>query len=165
MRRTARGLLPPLRSRGGLGWGALKMDQDGVHHELRRLDDFVIPESKHMVPARLQVIRAALVAFELLDVLSTIELDGQPAFHAREVHDVRSNRQLAPELVPGQPAEPQVLPQEPFAIGRSIAQVASIDPLAFHEEDPTPTLPCVAGEGEECGAEVEPAIGDCRVDA
>ena len=57
-----------------------------------------------------------------LGMLAAVELDEQLFGHAGEVHDVRTDRLLAPELVAAKLLLAQVVPEEAFGVGLALAQ-------------------------------------------
>jgi hypothetical protein len=75
----------------------------------------MVPEAEHAQAARLEIAGAAGIA--TFAMLSSICLDDQLSFHAKEVGDVRSDGDLAPELKPGELAVAETLPEEFLCFG------------------------------------------------
>jgi len=84
---------------------------DPLDHRRGLRQDLVIPESKHPITFPFEQVRTLLVSVLLLRMLAAIDLDHELRTQTREVHDVRADGLLPPELPTLDLASAQLLPQ------------------------------------------------------
>jgi len=78
----------------------LKMPGYRFQNAVHVVQNFLVPESQHLITIRLQIFRSEIIGFPctLVAMLSTIKLNHEPRFQAKEAGDVRTNRVLPPEF-------------------------------------------------------------------
>jgi len=85
------------------------------------LQNFVIPESNHTIPAARQPLRTFEIFQQMVRVLPTVEFHDQARPHANEIDHESSDGCLTAESIAAQPSISQVVPEAPFGIGRGRA--------------------------------------------
>ena len=92
-----------------------------IQHRIRPEQHIVIPEPQYTISRLFQLIGATLVVFDLLQVLTTIQLDNQPTLKATEV----DNKTFNP-MLPTKPATklttPKAIPKFVLCIGCMLAK-------------------------------------------
>ena len=107
--------------------------QDHRKHAFYVCQYVIVPETQHAVSPGLQMLHAALVVIRLIRRLAAIPFDDQQRFGAGEIGDLVIDVVLAAELVAGQLAVAQVVPELLFGVGHVLAQLSRpIHVLAFH---------------------------------
>jgi hypothetical protein len=108
---------------------------DRRDHVIGALQNVIVPESQDAETQRLEFLRSSRVISRLMEMLTAVRLDNQPALKTYEVNDVTGNLMLAAKFVAKLIAA-QSRPQFSFRIGGRHAQTF----LAFHALPPHPTL-------------------------
>ena len=83
---------------------------DFIQHGVRPQQYIVVPETQHAVVVDAELASALVVICELIQMLSSIELDHQPLLGTGEIHDVSGNWILPTKLVTRHLAAFQELP-------------------------------------------------------
>src|SRR5215203_4775744 len=122
---TSRSLLVPTL---GEEMPRLQHGEDGIEHRIQILHDVAIPEPEDAVAACYQKGVAHLVVLAF-GVLASVELDDQLALAADEVREIWTDRLLAHELVSGELAIVQAIPEPSFSVGLRAAKMARIGGL------------------------------------
>jgi hypothetical protein len=84
---------------------------NALKNGLRPVQYFMIPKSQNPVAQGFQIGRPLSISVLLFLMLTTIGLNHQLGFEAREINDVRLNYQLAPKSETTETTRPQVMPQ------------------------------------------------------
>ena len=158
------GLTPSPRRGEGWGEGALRVESNSegpIASQQKFLPDrlqyafgvgehFVVPEAQYAIAVFLDYLRPRRIARRVL--LSTVQLDCQPGRAAGKVSDIGIDLQLADELLPFEPARPEVEPKTLFSIRLVGAQSACDRSQAFLSQLSTPSPnPLPAGErAQDC---------------
>ena len=95
---------------------------DLLQNRLRFQKYLVVPKAQDAKSLRFDQALALLIVPDVLRVLTSIKLDYKLRFHAREICDEPSNRQLSPEPVTGELFAAQMLPKVALSVGRLVAQ-------------------------------------------
>ena len=119
---TSRSLLVPTL---GEEMPRLQHGEDGIEHRIQILHDVAIPEPEDAVAACYQKGVAHLVVLAF-GVLASVELHDQLALAADEVREIWTDRLLAHELVSGELAIVQAIPEPSFSVGLRAAKMARI---------------------------------------
>ena len=90
--------------------------EDGFEHVVSAQENIVVPEANHAPSDGSHVRRPITIVLGLPCVLSTVELDDQPAFSANEVGKIGADLILTPKLAAAQAAVAQVEPKPCFGI-------------------------------------------------
>jgi hypothetical protein len=102
---------------------------DGLQNAGTVFEDVVIPEAQDPpAPCPQRLIASVMVT--RAGVLATIDLDRQTRLDAREIHNIRRDREL-PSKAPAESGTAQLAPQQPLGMGHILAQPVS---LAAHRQ-------------------------------
>jgi len=117
---------------------------DRIDDIVRRSQNFIVPEAQNLEPIRAQPLCSMLVVHgtRLQIVLSSVDLDNQPAFKANKVHNVDAQSMLASEII-AQRLISQAAPQATFRICHLAAKISDL--MICHEVSLRPTLPLWEG--------------------
>jgi len=85
----------------------------------------VIPESDHPPASVLQIRGSAAIRGLSSKVLPSVKLDDEMTLHAREIREVRANRMLSSESVPGQVSVANLKPQATLRVGHGLRSARS----------------------------------------
>src|SRR5690348_15909218 len=100
---------PRARGKAGMGAGRAKSLVNDRKHLLCAHQHVVIPEAQHTVAAFMQAIRTRDVT-RGVEVLTAVHFDDQLGFEAREIHDIWTDRKLAPKSGAKKLPAPQMMP-------------------------------------------------------
>ena len=127
----------PFKGRAGVGWVCWSMQPlpNRLEDTIEVIEHLVVPESQHAKPCLLQKRRAYSVGLDIFRVLAAVQLDNEPSFQADEIHDVVTERVLAPEFA---------------AIKLPSAKTAPEQALRFSGPDAQPALQSWAKNGGIC---------------
>jgi hypothetical protein len=100
------------------GWRRAFLDsgEDRVLHDVHLPKDLVVPEADDTVSEARQMSLARRVP-RAVAVLGSVDLDHEFRGAAAEIGEVRTQRLLALEFVPGQPSVAQFMPKPPLGVG------------------------------------------------
>jgi hypothetical protein len=90
--------------------------ENALKHSFRLLQYFIIPEPQHAKTRARQIQRPLEIFRYTLRVLATVKFDHETRAHAGEVHNVASQRHLAPESVATEVTIANEPPKTPFGI-------------------------------------------------
>jgi hypothetical protein len=94
---------------------------DHIQHRICPEQHIVIPESQHTIPSFIQPKRATPVVLNLLHMLTTIQLDNQPALEATEVNNKTLDTMLPAKPIAKLPTA-KAIPKPDLRIGSILAK-------------------------------------------
>jgi hypothetical protein len=97
------------------------------------MQNIVVPKSNHSIAERFEMSRPRIVAFDLIRMLTAIDLYDQLLAPAGKIGDIRTNRFLSNKFCAVRPTIAQSMPQRAFRFSRSAAKLTrSIYALLLH---------------------------------
>ena len=144
--------LPPLWGKVGMGGAAARaivVDLGGDHlpDTIHISEDFVVPESQDPIALAAHEVITPLVVSARFGVLTTVDLDDEHRFQASEVGNVRSDANLATELVAFELPEAQVLPEPTLGVRHVLAKTSCALVCHGAAAGPHPPKPPHTGAG------------------
>lgn len=95
-------------------------------YRLRFSQYLMIPETQDTIASTFQITFTLLIVFRLLLMLTTVQLDDQPAFGADEVNDIRANGFLPFELQTKEAVSTQAIPETLLGVGHPAPQTLGV---------------------------------------
>ena len=96
--------------------------KDAFKDHIGASQDVAAPETQDAVAARFQPRGSRRVVVLLKRVLTTIDLDDEPALGAKEVDDIAADRSLTPKAIAIERASPQSRPQPDLSVAWALPE-------------------------------------------